>query len=128
MKNSKKLAKEWFTKGDHDISGAILLFREGGFTDTICFLCQQAVEKYLKGYLVSQHLRPKKIHDLVKLVEQCSIVDRDFKEIEENCHFLRDFYIEARYPLGPPVVYPKQTAKEALEKTKEIIDLIKKKT
>lgn len=46
--NFKILAKEWFEKGNHDLDEANLSFREGGWTDIICFHCQQAVEKYLK--------------------------------------------------------------------------------
>jgi hypothetical protein len=29
---------DWYTRGEHDLRGAQILFREGGYTDTIAFL------------------------------------------------------------------------------------------
>lgn len=60
-------AKEWFERGDHDIEMAQLLYDENGYTDTIAFLIQQGVEKYLKGFLVFHGKKIEKAyrtHDL----------------------------------------------------------------
>ena len=70
-RNSKKLAGQWFEKGNHDIEDTKRLYKSGGYSDTICFHCHQAVEKYLKGYLVFNNVSPRKIHDLVILLEEC---------------------------------------------------------
>jgi HEPN domain-containing protein len=47
------LAKEWFVKAKADLDFAKLGFKETKHYGQICFLCQQAVEKYLKGFLVA---------------------------------------------------------------------------
>lgn len=67
MKNSI-LANEWFEKGRHDLEGAEILLKADHFTDTICFLIQQSIEKYLKGYLVANKIKPEKTHNLARLI------------------------------------------------------------
>jgi len=53
MKNqNKELIKAWFLKGKDDFLFAQAAFKETEFYDHICCLCQQAVEKYLKGAIL----------------------------------------------------------------------------
>ncbi len=123
------LANEWLEKGSHDFDEANLSFQYGGWTDIICFHCQQACEKYLKGYLVSQGINVGKIrkfhiHDLTKLWSECCKIDKSFQDIEDECILINPYYIEPRYPLGHPVVYTKQETKEALEATNKIVDFV----
>ena len=50
----KELVAEWLKHADDDIDTALLLkeMRPQHY-EIICYHCEQAVEKYLKGYLVS---------------------------------------------------------------------------
>src|ERR1019366_6966231 len=41
----------WRLKAEEDFSAASILAEHGGPAATICFLCQQVAEEYLKGYL-----------------------------------------------------------------------------
>lgn len=123
------LAKEWFEKGDHDLDEAKLSFEHGGWTDIICFHCQQAAEKYLKGFLVSRginigKLKKWQIHELPKLWSECHKLDRDFESIEEECIVLNGYYIEPRYPLVKPKVYSKKEAKDAIEAAEKVVTFI----
>lgn len=54
----KRQAQEWFERGDHDIETAQFLYGESGYADVIACHIQQAIEKYLRGYLVLQGQRP----------------------------------------------------------------------
>ncbi len=87
--NFKVLAKEWFEKGDHDLDEARLSFRHGGWTDIICFHCHQAVEKYLKGFLVSRGrditAKRYRIHNLGILLKMCCELDSLLKSLEDDC-------------------------------------------
>lgn len=126
------LAQEWFGKGSHDIDEAQLSLRDGGWTDIICFHCQQAAEKYLKGFLVSNGINIGKmkkfqIH-LTKLWNECYKLDQTFSLIEEECIVLNPYYIESRYPLGPPKVYTKEEAEEAIQSAEKIINHVLKRT
>ena len=59
---------EWFTKADEDIRAAELLLAHDGPLGIVAFLIQQAVEKYLKGYLLSTGWSLEQIHDLETLI------------------------------------------------------------
>lgn len=124
---AKKLAAEWFEKGMHDFSDAVLLLRNGGYTDTICFHCQQAAEKYIKGFLVFNRVKPKLVHNLLVLLRQCFKVDSSFKDLSDECRLLTQYYIESRYPLGAPILYTKEEAEGALKAGERIINFIKEK-
>jgi hypothetical protein len=51
----KTTINKWLIKADNDLKTAeFCLTAEQPITDTICFHCQQAVEKYLKLFIVSK--------------------------------------------------------------------------
>ncbi len=60
----------WFKKADEDLYSAQQLLKSEGYLSisVICFHCQQAAEKYLKGFLVYRNIEFKKTHDLLYLL------------------------------------------------------------
>lgn len=113
-KNNKLLAEEWFKKARDDYKSAKVVLEEGGYYGTTCFLAQQMAEKYLKGFLVYGGWKLEKMHDLIKLLNECKKITSDFDVLKEECLLLNDYYIETRYPLDTPVDYSKKEAREAL--------------
>lgn len=65
---------------------------------TVCFLCQSAAEKYLKGYLVAQGWVLKKTHDITELLELCTEYAPDFEELLQEGSVLNEYITEGRYP------------------------------
>lgn len=124
MKADSQVAHEWFDKGDHDLSDAILLFRHGGFADSVCYHCHQAVEKYLKGYLLLHTEFFIKIHDLPVLLDKCVETNPTMLTLLDEIKFLNQFYIESKYPMDPPVMPSRQEAKRAVEMAETIIKFI----
>ena len=121
-----KLAKEWIIKSQNDIKSAQILYRENGPTDSLCFHCQQSVEKILKSFLVFNKKAFPKVHDLIHLLTLCGKIDTSFKNLENEVSFLNRYYIESRYP--PEVaVYSKTECKEAIEYTKKITQFVVRK-
>lgn len=49
MVDSKRY-EEWFKMAKKDLNGARILYEHGGDNGIVCFHCQQAIEKYLKGF------------------------------------------------------------------------------
>jgi len=91
--------KKWFSKADNDILIALderNLKKENHVTDGICFHCQQAVEKYLKGFLVYRKVDFGKTHNLEYLRMQCSIIDASFETIALGN--LSQYGVSVRYP------------------------------
>lgn len=124
--NSLKLAKEWLIKGQNDFKAAKILYREKGPSDTLCFHCHQAVEKYLKAYLVFKNIHFEKIHHLWQLAKRCSKDDKEFLNFEKELKTLTAYYIESRYP--PEVkVYSSKECKEVLVIAEKLTQFIVKK-
>lgn len=117
----RKQAEEWFERGRHDIETAQLLYDERGYTDSIAYHIQQAIEKYLKGYLVFNGKKPPKIHELDTLLNHVLNFDNSLNRFLELCEKASRYYIEDRYPPGPIVEYEYNEIKADLDNAWELI-------
>ena len=92
----------WIQKADNDILSAHYLAENMHPvpTEVVCFLCQQAAEKYLKAFLVYNDQEPPKTHDLSELAKSCCIFNADFSVLYPKCDFLFPFAVRTRYPGG----------------------------
>ena len=129
----KELVAEWLRFADDDIDTVLLLkeMRPQHF-EIICYHCEQAVEKYLKGFLVSKDQMPPRIHDLPNLCHLCSEYDNSFLNLLPHCNYLTLFGVQPRYPkeIDITAVSVERAIKYALEvkefgvfvKIREIID------
>jgi len=92
---------QWFDKADKDYDAAKILnnaYRK--HTEIICYLCSQAVEKYLKGYLIYKNHKIENTHNLPYLNSLCLKYDNRFEEIKMECGILNKFNGNIRYPAG----------------------------
>lgn len=89
----------WLAKADHDL---LNIRNNLGASevpwDTVCFHAQQAGEKCLKAYLVSQEVAPERTHDLIKLLSRCLAIDPSLIDLEADCITLSAYGIFPRYP------------------------------
>jgi len=89
----------WFDFADSDLEASEhLLTLHRPRLEIICYHCQQAAEKYLKGYLLYKGVFPPKTHDLDTLCKKCFEFDPAFKEILDECVSLSDYGVQPRYP------------------------------
>ncbi|RLC46204.1 MAG: DNA-binding protein [Candidatus Cloacimonadota bacterium] len=124
MKTKVDLIKNWIDKAEKDlISAEHELSFSDAVTETVCFHSQQAVEKYLKAYLVFLGITFTKIHDIGALITKCEKKDREISKLKEEADKLTDYAIEVRYPdewFEPSL----KEAKEALEIAKKMKEFI----
>ena len=93
------IVKSWIEKGDHDLGTAQVTFLYiPRYRDTIAFHCQQAVEKYLKGYLFLNDTDFKRTHNLNYLLSLVSQFDSVNDDLYDKVAELEDFSVEIRYP------------------------------
>ena len=119
-------AEEWFKKGDSDLrSAGILMKDEQPPTDTICFHCQQAAEKYLKGYLTLKGIDFIKSHDLDYLLKLCIDTGGEFETLRDAVLTLNKYGIEPRYPADIPVFYSVEEATKAKDLAIDMMRFIK---
>jgi HEPN domain-containing protein len=92
-----KYIETTFQIADGDIYMANVLLNDGASPNGVCFHCQQAAEKYLKGFISAHGKDPGKIHDLKTLIIRCRNIDPSFTEINDDAVLLNRFYTETRY-------------------------------
>jgi HEPN domain-containing protein len=126
----KKLVKDWIFFADTDLKTAETLIKDDNpFNNIIAFHCQQAIEKYLKAYLVEKSVPLVKTHDLIKLNDMVKEI-KDLGINEEKLMIIKQIYSESRYPgdlgLLPDGLPSDKQAKEFIEFAQEVKTIILK--
>ena len=89
--------KQWLLKANEDLLVVDKLTEyEIIATSSVCFHCQQAVEKFLKAFLIANGVEVKKTHNIEYLLSECADFDKDFADIDPK--ELSDFGVDVRYP------------------------------
>jgi HEPN domain-containing protein len=97
MSPESKHLELWLEKAAHDLIAATLINDiQPLILDIACFHCQQAVEKYLKAYLVFRKQDFPKTHNLDLLLKNCIDINPVFADID--LLNLEDFAVRGRYP------------------------------
>jgi HEPN domain-containing protein len=90
---------QWFQIADADYDSAKILNNNiRKYNDIICYHCSQAVEKYLKGYLVYNNSILQNTHNLPYINSLCIEKSKDFQEINNECRLLNNYTHQIRYP------------------------------
>lgn len=89
--------KQWLFKANEDLLVVEKLTEfEIIATSSVCFHCQQAVEKYLKAFLIANGIDIKRTHNIEFLLSECTDIDNDFSNIDPK--ELSEFGVDVRYP------------------------------
>ena len=94
---------------------------------TSSFHLQQAVEKYLKGFLLSTGWPLRRIHDLEVLIQEAIVRDSDFAPFLALCQRITEYYIETRYPIGVHTSFQQDVLEVELNIVRALIMLIRRK-
>jgi len=121
------LPADWFAQGDLDLQAAEILLTQDGPLPVIAFHLQQAVEKYLKGFLLSTGWPLRRIHDLEVLIQEAIVHDPDFAPFLALCQRITEYYIETRYPIGVHTSFQQDALKVELNIVRTLIMLIRQK-
>ncbi len=99
MTDKLNIIRLWIEKADHDLGTAEIVNQHiPNYMDTIAFHCQQAVEKYLKAFLIFLDIGFKRTHDLVLLLDLISTKEQIGDDLYEKAAELQAFSVEIRYP------------------------------
>ena len=88
---------DWFRIAAQDLERAAKRLAEGDNEDA-AFRLQQAVEKYLKGFLLTRGWVLKRTHDVSALVTEAVRYDRRLERFRALCRQVAGYYIIERYP------------------------------
>jgi HEPN domain-containing protein len=119
------IAKQWLLKAKNDLLNADNnLKAEDVPFDTVCFHCQQAVEKMLKAYLVGKKEPYPITHDLFLLLEKVLLFDNSAQKLRDALSILMPYAVEVRYP-DDFYMPSRQDAQEARETAEEVLKWLK---
>jgi HEPN domain-containing protein len=88
------------------------------------FFLQQAIEKYLKAYLLQRGWKLKKIHTLQSLLDEAAEFDGTLARFRPVCERITGFYLAERYPsLGGSGLEDQEVRREMPEARALILSL-----
>ncbi len=126
MSNPEQVAevRRWLRFADEDLDTAErLLLDEASIPRHVCWLSQQAVEKALKGGLVSAEIAFPFRHDL-DVLRNLLPAGWDVKQQHPDLAELTEWAVEARYPGDWPDVTADE-ARRAAQQSRAVVECIR---
>lgn len=114
---------DWFRYGKKDLR-RVRYMLDMNDPEAAGFFLQQALEKYLKGYLLAKGWRLKKIHQLDVLLNDAIKFEPLFDEYRSHLIKITEYYIEERYPYVVESELTIEEVKESLARSVEFIEMI----
>jgi HEPN domain-containing protein len=116
---------ELFDKAEKDIMNVDIMNKDMVYPsdrkyDLICFHAAQAVEKFLKGYIIQKGQQTEKIHNLEVLLAEAMSIDESFEAIRSECVLLNKYSSEIKYTNRNPIT--KYAITEAMKSLQTICD------
>ncbi len=100
MKTDERNPHDWLLLASERLEKADALYKQFGPSYSGVELLEEAVERYLKGYLVANNWPLERIHDLNRLVEAAMAFNQQFADFAELAHSLTEQFWEQHYPGG----------------------------
>lgn len=121
--------RRWLDQALRDLDDARFT-AGGGRHNLACFLCQQAAEKALKGFLYLKGEENVLGHSVGDLCRRAGAFAPGFETLRSDAAKLDLFYIPTRYPNGLPGGLPAEAfdagdAQRALEMATRLIDCVR---
>lgn len=127
-KHPVEVPREWlrYAAGDVGVAEREMQSASPAYP-TVCFLCQSAAEKFLKGYLVAQGWTLEKTHDIAALLQVCTEYAGEWESLAAEGAVLNEYIVAGRYPGDIVFEDIGQTeAQEALEAVRQIEARVRK--
>lgn len=114
---------DWIEKAQKDFNRINVRLEEDDIEDAVVHL-QQALEKYLKGYLLFKGWTLSRTHNLRVLLDEATKFNPVFIKFQRLCEEVTPYYFEDRYPFfsEPP---SKEEVEGNLIMAGELIHIIK---
>lgn len=122
----KEKSLKWlkFAKDDFEVAQAILTTFEDKYAGIVAYHLRQAAEKSFKALLVFNGQLIPRSHNLNVLVEQCDMLDSDFKNMRSQADRLNPFSVQTRYPDDLCADLTFQEVQSLLHDSQQIIEFI----
>jgi HEPN domain-containing protein len=116
--------RQWRAKAQSDWTAVeILLGSERCPADTVCFHCQQFVEKLLKALLTRHRIEAPRTHDLRRLIQLAEPFAPGLSGLSDSSDALTVHGVETRYPGDWREIKPTEM-NEAVELARKLGDIL----
>jgi HEPN domain-containing protein len=115
--------RNWISKGNKDLgtAGFALNSVDGPLPVTTGLHCQNAVENYLRAYLLENAISFSNEHNLNSLFEACVSFDKSMEVLRKDIDQLNGYSIASRYPKAEDSL---EFRKEAVTTTKRVKEFV----
>jgi HEPN domain-containing protein len=100
MKTDERNPADWLAAAGARLRSADTLYAAEGPSAAVIELFQEAVERYLKGYLIARGWELERIHNLARLTDLAAGFDERFRAFADMAEALTEQFWEQHYPGG----------------------------
>jgi HEPN domain-containing protein len=115
---------DWLRIAEKDLRRAELLLGMHD-PDAAGFYLQQAIEKFIKAYLLSKGWQLERIHDLEALLNEALAYDPSLEQFRAPCQKITGFYSVDRYPFVAEAELTEQDVRASLQSTTGLISRLR---
>ncbi len=98
MKTDEANPSDWLVAGQMRLRACDLLHKAEGVSPVVIELLHEAMERYLKAYLISNHWALVRTHDLNRLMAEAAALDQRFLGFADLARSLTEQFWEQHYP------------------------------
>lgn len=117
---------DWLRVAEKDLNRAQHLLSVDD-AEAAGFYLQQAVEKFLKAFLLSKGWRLERIHDLEALLNRALRHEPSLEPFRAACQKISGFYVVDRYPTVTDDELTDEDVRQAVEQVRGLIETVKAK-
>ncbi len=119
--------KDWLALAEKDLQRVTRSLRDKD-AELAAFCLQQAVEKFLKAYLLSKGWKLRRIHDLEALLDDAMVHDPSLDQYRNICQKITNYYVVERYPLAVETRFTAGDVRTSLEAVGQLIEKLREGT
>jgi len=116
---------DWLALAEKDLQRVTRSLRDKD-PELAGFCLQQAVEKFLKAYLLSKGWKLRRIHDLEALLDDAMAYDPSLDQFRSACQKITNYYVVERYPLAVETGFTADEVRESLQTAGQLIEKLRK--
>lgn len=117
--------KDWLALAEKDLARVKRSLRDKD-PELAGFCLQQAVEKFLKAFLLSKGWKLRRIHDLEALLDDTIAYDPSLGQFRNVCQKITNYYTVERYPLAVETELREEEVRASLEAADRLVNAIRK--
>lgn len=118
--DDSRYPSDWTRIAEKDILRAERSLRDDD-PELAGFCLQQALEKFLKAFLLAKGWQLRRIHDLEALLDDAVVHDTSLEEFRTLCQKATKYYFLERYPLTAGFQLPCEEVQACLQSARLLI-------